>query len=123
MPPDFPTDIAYFTRFAKHELARYRLSSAREARERVGSLGGSWSAAELPHRVSQKFVKAALRRHAESVLMRPDQIVAWRGDGSQDAAVIFSQLIGNTDPVTPPACDSPGQSPPPPAQSPQAGSA
>jgi len=23
MPPDFPTDIAYFTRFAKHELARF----------------------------------------------------------------------------------------------------
>src|SRR5712692_8850232 len=23
MPPDFPTDIAYFTRFAKYELARY----------------------------------------------------------------------------------------------------
>jgi len=25
MPPDFPTDIAYFTRFATHELARFSL--------------------------------------------------------------------------------------------------
>ena len=29
MPADFPTDIAYFTRFARHELARFSLPSAR----------------------------------------------------------------------------------------------
>ena len=67
LPEDFPTDIAYFTRFATHELARFRLPSAREARERVGRLGGSWSAAELPHRVSQKHVEKVLRRHAEAL--------------------------------------------------------
>ena len=67
MPADFPTDIAYFTRFAKHELARFRLPSAREARQLVSSLSGSWSAAELPHRVAQKFVEQVLRRHAERV--------------------------------------------------------
>jgi 2-polyprenyl-6-methoxyphenol hydroxylase-like FAD-dependent oxidoreductase len=65
LPPDFPTDIAYFTRFAHHELARFKLPSAREATERIRSLSGSWSAAELPHRVSQKFVEEVLRRHAE----------------------------------------------------------
>ena len=65
MPADFPTDIAYFTRFATHELARFRLPSAREARAMVGTLKGSWSAAELPHRVAQKFVEQVLRRHAE----------------------------------------------------------
>ena len=67
MPADFPTDIAYFTRFAKHELARFRLPSAREARQLVSTLSGSWSAAELPHRVAQKFVEQVLRRHAERV--------------------------------------------------------
>lgn len=67
LPPDFPTDIAYFTRYAAHELARFRLPSAREAKEKVNSLGGSWSAAELPHRVSQKFVEAVLRRHAQAL--------------------------------------------------------
>lgn len=65
MPEDFPTDVAYFTRFATHELARFRLPSAREARRLVASLKGSWSAAELPHRVAQKFVEQVLRRHAE----------------------------------------------------------
>jgi len=67
LPSDFPTDIAYFTRFARHELARFRLPSAREAREIVTTLSGSWSAAELPHRVAQKYVEQVLRRHAERV--------------------------------------------------------
>ncbi len=67
MPEDFPTDVAYFTRFSRHELARFRLPTSREARHKVSSLGGSWSAAELPHRVSQKFVEPVLRRHAEAL--------------------------------------------------------
>ncbi|MBX3638495.1 MAG: FAD-dependent monooxygenase, partial [Rubrivivax sp.] len=65
LPPDHPTDIAYFTRFAGHELARIRLPTAAEAVVRIKSMTGSWSAAELPHRVSQKFVEQVLRRHAE----------------------------------------------------------
>ena len=85
---DFPTDIAYFTRFTTHELARFRLPSAREARERVTRLSGSWSAAELPHRVSQKYVEQVLRRHAEAL---PGVAVdyGWRLTGfteSEDAA-------------------------------------
>src|SRR2546426_157011 len=65
MPPDFPTDIAYFTRFAKYELARFKLPSSREAKQLISSLSGSWSAAELPHRCNQKFIEPVLRRHAE----------------------------------------------------------
>lgn len=64
LPPDHPTDIAYFTRFCRHELARLILPTARQAGEAVKAMGGSWSAAELPHRVSQKFVEATLLRHA-----------------------------------------------------------
>lgn len=64
LPPDHPTDIAYFTRFTGHELARLSLPTGRQAQEAVKSMGGSWSAAELPHRVSQKFVEATLLRHA-----------------------------------------------------------
>ena len=65
LPPDFPTDIAYFTRFARHELARFGLPSARDATRLVRQATGSWSAAELPHRVPQRLVEATLRRHAE----------------------------------------------------------
>src|SRR5690606_24346626 len=67
LPEDFPTDIAYFTRYAKHELARFRLPSASQARKRIHNLSGSWSAAELPHRVSQKYVEQTLRKHAEAL--------------------------------------------------------
>ena len=65
LPPDHPTDIAYFTRYAGWELARLQLPTAAEAVRNVRAMTGSWSAAELPHRVSQKFVEAVLRRHAE----------------------------------------------------------
>jgi 2-polyprenyl-6-methoxyphenol hydroxylase-like FAD-dependent oxidoreductase len=65
LPAEFPTDIAYFTRFTRHELARFALPSSGDAKTKVAGLTGSWSAAELPHRVSQKFVEAVLRRHAE----------------------------------------------------------
>lgn len=65
LPGDHPTDIAYFTRFARHELARLRLPTAAQATQQIKRMGGSWSAAELPHRVSQKYVEAVLREHAE----------------------------------------------------------
>ena len=66
LPADHPTDVAYLTRFAGHELARLRLPTAAAARELARTLSGSWSAAELPHRVSQKYVEAVLRRHAQA---------------------------------------------------------
>ncbi len=65
LPADHPTDIAYFTRLTRYELARLSLPTAAEAVRKIKDLGGSWSAAELPHRVSQKYVEPVLRRHAE----------------------------------------------------------
>lgn len=65
LPADHPTDIAYFTRYAGYELARLSLPTAAQAVQNVKGMGGSWSAAELPHRVSQKFVEQVLRQHAE----------------------------------------------------------
>ena len=66
LPSDYPTDIAYFTRFASYELARFRLPSARQAYTRATPLASGWSAAELPHRISQKYVERILRKHAEA---------------------------------------------------------
>lgn len=65
LPVDHPTDVAYLTRFAGHELARLRLPTAAQAALAVRNMGGSWSAAELPHRVSQKFVEVVLREQAQ----------------------------------------------------------
>ncbi len=66
LPADHPTDVAYLTRFAGHELARLRLPTAAAARDLPRTLSGSWSAAELPHRVSQKYVEAVLREQAQA---------------------------------------------------------
>lgn len=66
LPADHPTDIAYFTRFTGHELARLPLPTAAQATQAIKTLQGSWSAAELPHRVSQKFVEQTLLRHAQA---------------------------------------------------------
>ena len=66
MPPDFPPDIAYFTRLAGYELARFEMPRAMDAKQVIRGLSGSWSAAELPHRVSQKYVEQVLHRHAQA---------------------------------------------------------
>ncbi len=83
LPPDHPTDIAYLTRFAGTELARLRLPTAAAAPQAIKNMSGSWSAAELPHRVSQKFVEVNLHKHAQqqaSVEMR----YGWRLQAFKD---------------------------------------
>ncbi len=65
LPPDHPTDIAYLTRFAGTELARLRLPTAAAAPQAIKAMSGSWSAPELPHRISQKYVEVKLREHAQ----------------------------------------------------------
>jgi 2-polyprenyl-6-methoxyphenol hydroxylase-like FAD-dependent oxidoreductase len=77
LPPDHPTDIAYFTRYSRHELARLSLPTAAQAVREIRSMSGSWSAAELPHRVSQKFVEATLLKHAQALPFN-DVRYGWR---------------------------------------------
>ncbi|HZL60261.1 MAG TPA: FAD-dependent oxidoreductase [Stellaceae bacterium] len=80
LPPDYPTDVTYWTRFAAHELARLKLPSAGEAGDLVKRLKGSWSAAELPHRCSQMLVERILRDEAEK-LPTVDLQFGWRVRG------------------------------------------
>ena len=67
LPPTYPTDIAYFTRYTTHEIARFPLPPSGIAKDVVRGLSGSWSAAELPHRVSQMFVEQVMHREAEKL--------------------------------------------------------
>src|SRR5215469_13304601 len=85
MPRDYPTDVAYFTRFTRHELARFEQPAAGAAGDIVKTLSGSWSAAELPHRGSQLYVERVLRAEAEklaSVTLR----FGWRVEGFVESA-------------------------------------
>jgi len=80
MPGDYPTDIAYFTRIARHELARFEQPAAGAAGALVKTLSGSWSAAELPHRGSQIYVERVLRAEAEK--LSPVRLqFGWRVEG------------------------------------------
>jgi 2-polyprenyl-6-methoxyphenol hydroxylase-like FAD-dependent oxidoreductase len=98
LPPDYPTDIAYFTRFGTLELARFRLPSAREAVQKVNGLSGSWSAAELPHRVSQKYVEVILREQAQKLpgvaLHYGWRLIHFRDEGGRVQAEIECDASG-----------------------------
>ncbi len=92
LPPDHPTDIVYYTTYAGYELARFRLPTARQAAELPKQLSGSWSAAELPHRVSQMYVERVLQRHAAALptvdLRYEHEVVAVRDDGARATATV-----------------------------------
>ena len=95
LPADHPTDIAYFTRYTGHELARLQLPTAAQAVKNIKAMGGSWSAAELPHRVSQKFVEATLRRHAEA-LPGIDVRYGWALESFEDCKSHVQALVRAT---------------------------
>lgn len=101
LPADHPTDIAYLTRFAGTELARLRLPTAAAAPQAIKAMSGSWSAAELPHRVSQKFVEVQLREQAQrlpSVDVRYGwQLTSFTDTGSGIEAVV--QAVDGGEPV------------------------
>ncbi len=65
LPPDHPTDVAYFTRPTRYEIARLELPPAQDARTLIKTLSGSWSAAELPHRCSQMYIEEVLHDEAK----------------------------------------------------------
>ena len=86
LPPHHPTDIAYLTRFSGTELARLRLPTAAAAPQAIKAMSGSWSAAELPHRVSQKFVEVSLRQHAEKFASN-DIRYGWKLESFSDNSI------------------------------------
>ncbi|MCY3753093.1 MAG: FAD-dependent oxidoreductase [Alphaproteobacteria bacterium] len=92
LPPDHPTDIVYYTTYAGYELSRFRLPTARQAAELPKQLSGSWSAAELPHRVSQMYVERVLQRQAAALpsvaLHYEHEVVAVREDGARATATV-----------------------------------
>ena len=92
LPKDYPTDIVYYTTFSKYELSRFKLPTAGEASNLAKQLSGSWSAAELPHRVSQKFVEQVLFRHAADLgsvdLRYEHEVVSVRDLGDQVSATV-----------------------------------
>jgi hypothetical protein len=86
LPPDHPTDIAYFTRFAHHELAQSRLPTAAEAIVKIKSMSGSGARPSCRigcRRNSSSRRCAAMRRHGR----RPRCATVGRWNASTTTAV------------------------------------
>ena len=65
LPEDYPQDIAYFTRYTRHELARLKGRSRREAIEARERADSRWPTPEPLHRVQQMYIEAILKKQAE----------------------------------------------------------
>ncbi|WP_066552934.1 FAD-dependent oxidoreductase [Croceicoccus bisphenolivorans] len=102
LPADYPTDIAYFTRYTGLELARFELPSSAEAGA-VARESGTWNAAELPHRVSQKYVEAVMRKHAESLaetsINYGVRLTSFEAGEQSVRAVVENVVTGETDTI------------------------
>ena len=65
LPEDYPQDISYFTRYTRHELARLRGRSRREALDARETVDARWPTPEPLHRVQQMYIEAVLKKQAE----------------------------------------------------------
>jgi 2-polyprenyl-6-methoxyphenol hydroxylase-like FAD-dependent oxidoreductase len=83
LPQDHPTDVAYFTRFMEWELARLRMPSELEQRERVAISEPTDQVPEPIHRANQMYVEQLLLEHART---RPNITLrfGWRVDDFQE---------------------------------------
>jgi 2-polyprenyl-6-methoxyphenol hydroxylase-like FAD-dependent oxidoreductase len=100
LPPTYPPDIAYFTRFTGWELARFKLPPSGTARNLARQLSGSWSAAELPHRCSQLYIERVLCEEAEKL---PSVRILWNRratavEEGPDRVTLKTEASGGGDP-------------------------
>jgi len=65
LPLDHPQDIAYYTRYAKHEMARVPWRSRREAMAAREEANSRWPTPEPLHRTQQMYIEPVLKRQAE----------------------------------------------------------
>ena len=64
LPPDHPTDVAYFTRFNAWELARLRMPSEAETMARRAAVGATDQTPEPIHRANQMYVERLIFEQA-----------------------------------------------------------
>src|SRR6185437_122454 len=77
LPADHPTDVAYFTRFGSHELARLHMPSAGETLQKIAECAKTDQVPEPIHRANQMYVERFLLEHVKN---RPNIVVrfGWR---------------------------------------------
>lgn len=83
LPPDHPTDVAYFTRFGGNELARLRMPSSAEKIRAIAQSPATDQVPEPLHRANQMYVEKFLLEHARTrsnITLR----FGWRADTFED---------------------------------------
>ena len=100
LPPDYPTDVTYWTRFCRHELARFELPASRDARALARDGAAGLSAAELPHRCSQMYIERILKRRAAQLpsidLRFGARVESFADHGTQVSATVRDLKTGVT---------------------------
>lgn len=110
LPADYPQDIAYFTRYGTHELARVHWRSRGEAEQAREHANSRWPTPEPLHRTQQMYIEAVLKRQVErwpsvdvrfgwrAVAFNADsagvRVTAERVSGGERAAIEGDYLIG-----------------------------
>jgi 2-polyprenyl-6-methoxyphenol hydroxylase-like FAD-dependent oxidoreductase len=95
LPEDYPQDIAYFTRYARHELARLEGRSRREAVAAREGADSRWPTPEPLHRVQQMYIEAVLKRQAEK-WPAADVRFGWRAqriEAREDRVVVEAEQL------------------------------
>ncbi len=85
MPPDYPTDVAYFTTYSGCELGRHSMPPSGDAGRLARELAHVWNAAELPHRVPQSHAEHVMYQHARK-LEGIEIAFNWRVTGFEEQA-------------------------------------
>jgi 2-polyprenyl-6-methoxyphenol hydroxylase-like FAD-dependent oxidoreductase len=100
LPPDHPTDVAYFTRFGGAELARLRMPSTNETTQIVSNSPKTDQVPEPIHRANQMYVERFLFDYAKS---RPNIAMrfGWRAENfEQDADGVSLTAVREADGTT-----------------------
>lgn len=96
LPADYPQDIAYFTRYTTHELARVHWRSRREAELAREQANSRWPTPEPLHRTQQMYIEAVLKRQAER-WPSLDVRFGWRVIGFESGAAGVKVMIEQAD--------------------------
>lgn len=100
LPPDHPTDVAYFTRFGGVELARLRMPSTKETIQKVAEAPKTDQVPEPIHRANQMYVERFLFDHAKT---RPNIVMrfGWHAENfEQDADGVRLTAVSEVDGTT-----------------------
>lgn len=103
LPPDYPQDVTFWTRYSTYELSRMKVPTARQAAAMPAEKRRDWQTPELPHRVQQMAFEPILRAKAEALpgvrLYYSHKLHEFAEAGDGVTATIENLATGQTFPI------------------------